>query len=83
MKKWTDRLGTEVSERLGACRNTKEDLPELINARWEWMKENGKDKDGYTKEDAAVCVFELLDSNGQYGLTDLTKEEYDAIISTS
>ena len=38
------------------------------------MQDAGKDKEGFTKEDALVAVLELLDSNGQD--IDLTTDEY-------
>jgi hypothetical protein len=41
------------------------------------MREKGKDREGYTKEDALVCVLDLLDCNSQY--IDLTRAEYDAL----
>ncbi len=77
MSKWTDSLKDDVFCRLCECKSQEEDVPVLINARWKWMKENGKNKDGLTKEDAVIFVFELLDSNSQYYLCDVTKEEYD------
>ena len=42
--KWTDKLSGEVYTRLCECRNTKADLPLLVNARWDYYKEIGKDK---------------------------------------
>ena len=79
VSRWTDKLDGEVLERLGNCRSTKADLPVLVNARWSWMKEQGKDQEGLTKEDALACVLDLLDSNGQWMLADLTREEYDEL----
>ena len=82
MGKWTEYLKetrSDVYGRLCDCHNTKEDLPALVNSRWEWMKENGKDKEGFTKEDALVQVLEWLDSNNQWQLADLTREEYDEL----
>jgi len=38
------------------------------------MKEQGKDKLGFTKEDALISVLELLDCNSQF--FDLTTDEY-------
>ena len=76
---WTDRLSGDVSTRLGECRSRKEDLPLLVNARWAWMKDQGKDQQGFTKEDAVVYVLDLLDANGQWYLADLTRVEYDSL----
>ena len=67
----------DVYHRLCACSNTKEDLPYLVNIRWMWMQSKGKDKQGFTKEDALVDILEWLDCNGQWELGDLTREEYD------
>lgn len=78
MKKWTDYLSNDVYTRLANCRSTKSDLNELVNAKWRSMREHGKDKQGFTKEDALVSVLELLDSNGQY--FDLTTDEYQDLI---
>ena len=69
----------DVYNRLCACSNTKEDLPHLVNTRWMWMQSKGKDKEGFTKEDALVDILEWLDSNGQWQLADLTREEYDEL----
>lgn len=74
-----DYLKTDVYERLCNCCSRKEDLPYLVNARWRIMQDKGKDKEGFTKEDALIQVLELLDSNGQWELGDLTREEYDEL----
>lgn len=79
MSKWTDNLSNDVSNRLGNCKSIKEDLPVLVNAKWAWLKKQGKDKEGFTKEDALIQILELLDSNGQNVLTDLTVDEYDEL----
>ena len=76
-KKWTEYLPWDVYHRLCECRTLREDVPLLVNAKWYAMKEAGKDKDGFTKEDALVCILDLLDSNSQY--LDLTRAEYDAL----
>lgn len=81
--KFTDLLmekKPDVYQRLCECRNTKEDLPYLVNIRWMWMQSVGKDKEGFTKEDALVNILEWLDSNGQWELGDLTREECDELI---
>ena len=44
-----------------------------------WMQSKGKDKQGFTKEDALVNILEWLDSNNQWWLADLTIEEYDEL----
>ena len=77
--KFTDMLDEKVSLRLAECRTHKEDIPILVNTRWMWMKENGKDKEGFTKEDALIDILECLDCNGQWRLADITREEYDEL----
>ena len=77
MKKWTEYLEAAVYIRLCECRNTKSDLPKLVNARWLFYKETGKAKQGFTKEDALVDILDILDSNCQY--TDLTEDEYNEL----
>ena len=67
---WLGVVPEDVFIRLSACRTRKADLPILVNARWKRMKEQGKDKNGYTKEDALICVMELLDCNNQSYLID-------------
>lgn len=74
---WTDYLSEGVERRLGNCHSSRSDIEELVNTRWFWMKEHGKDKEGFTKEDALVYILDLLDCNSQY--IDLTKAEYDAL----
>lgn len=73
---WIDNLPVDVHSRLCACRNTREDLPILVNAKWTFMKKKGKDKEGFTKEDALVAVLDHLDSNGQGFIYDLTHDEW-------
>ena len=78
--KWTDYLketNPDVYGRLCDCRNTKEDLLILVNSRWRWIQNNGKSE--LTKEDALVDILDWLDSNNQWKLTDLTREEYDEL----
>ncbi len=72
---WTDKITeTGVYSRLCNCTTQKSDIPFLVDAKWADMMLKGKDKEGFTKEDALVSVLELLDANGRY--FDLTKEEY-------
>ena len=79
-KSWIDFLPTDVNRRLSECKNTKEDIAVLVNARWRWLQERGKDKEGFTKEDALVDVLDWLDSNSQWQLADcLTKDEFDEL----
>lgn len=81
--KFTDLLkqrNPDVYQRLCECRNTKEDLTHLVNIRWMWMQSKGKNKQGFTKEDALVYILDWLDSNSQWQLADLTREEYDELI---
>lgn len=77
--KWTDRLKSDVLERLNNCKSIKADIPELVNAKWDLLKEKGKDKEGYTKEDALVDILELLESNGQDFGAELTVDEYNEL----
>lgn len=77
--KWTDYLKNDVSERLGNCRSLKSDLPDLVNAKLASFKQAGKDKKGFTKEDALVSVLELLECNGQDFGADLTVDEYNEL----
>ena len=77
--KWQDNLPSDVYNRLCSCSNTKEDLPILVNARWKYMKESGKDSMGFTREDALVFILDWLDSNNQWSLCELTREEYDEL----
>lgn len=79
MKSWTDRLPAAVYCRLCNCRSIKADIKTLTDARWAAMRDAGKDKDGFTKEDALVEVLELLESNTQ-GF-DLTQDEYSKLCS--
>lgn len=78
MMKWTDHLNASTYNRLADCHSRKEDIPELVGAKWAWMQERGKDKEGFTKEDALVSILELLDCNSQY--FDLTSDEYNELI---
>lgn len=76
--KWTEHLSNEVYNRLANCRTLKSDLPALINAKWLSMKEAGKDKQGFTKEDAVVSILELLDCNGCD--FEITMDDYNELI---
>lgn len=71
----------DVYRRLCECHNIKEDIQHLVDVRWMWMKSKGKDKQGFTKEDALVDILEWLDCNGQYQLADLTFDEYEELIA--
>ena len=75
MKKWTDRLSQPVFNRLAACRTIKADLPELVAAKYAQIKEEGKNE--FTKEDALICILELLDCNGFDA--DLPRDDYNAL----
>lgn len=74
MARWTDHLSPAVYNRLCNCCNSREDLKELVDAKWMNYVERGKHLEGYTKEDAVVDILDWLDSNGQY--IDLTSEEF-------
>lgn len=71
----------DVYGRLCECNNIKDDIQYLVNIRWLWLISKGKDKEGFTKEDALVDILEWLDSNGQWELADLTRDEYDQLIA--
>lgn len=78
--KWMDMLNEDVYRRLGNCRSIKSDIAKMVDAKWAWYRETGKDKKGFTREDALISILELLDSNGQYDLTDLSEEEYNELM---
>lgn len=80
MRSWTDKLGDEVYGRLVICRNIKGDIRKMVDAKWAWYRETGKDKKGFTRDDALLSILELLNSNGQYDLTDLSEEEYNELM---
>ena len=71
-------LSDAVANRLGNCRNLKSDLQELTDAMWKDLQDKGKDKQGFTKEDALIRVLEWLESNSQD--FDLTREEWNELI---
>ena len=79
MKKWTEYLPENVYMRLCNCRSSRHDLQTLVNCKWRAMKEAGKDKEGFTKEDALVQILDLIDMNGQF--CDISRAEYDALKS--
>ena len=79
MKKWYEYLPGDVYMRLCNCRSRRDDLQTLVNCKWYAMKEAGKDKAGFTKEDALVQILDLLDMNGQF--CDISRAEYDALKS--
>lgn len=74
---WTDKLPGDVRNRLGNCRSRRSDIEILVNVKWAAMVEEGKREQGFMKEDALVCILDLLDSNGQF--VDLTRAEYDSL----
>lgn len=76
-KRWTDKLPTDVHNRLCNCCSRRSDIETLVNVKWAAMVEAGKKDEGFTKEDALVSILDLLDSNGQF--FDLTRAEYDAL----
>lgn len=75
--KWVDNLPTDVYNRLRNCHSLKADIETLVNVKWAAMKANGKQEQGFTKEDALVDILELLDSNSRY--IDLTIDEYNSL----
>ena len=59
--------------RLAECRSIRSDVPVLARSVYKCRSaENSK----YTPEDALVYVFEHLDSNNQYYLTDVGEEQF-------
>ena len=62
-KHWTDKLPSDVWIRFYFQENIREDIEVLVNARWDWIKEEGKEKEGYTKADAIAYIMGLLRSN--------------------
>lgn len=74
MSRWTDCLPEAVYARLCNCQTIKTDLPTLVSAKWHDFVERGKDKAGFTKEDALISVLELLDCNSC--VVEITKDEY-------
>ena len=75
--KWTKYLDSDVEARLKQCCSLRSDIPLLVNAKWLSYKENGKDKQGFTKEDCLIQILELLESNSQD--FELTREEYNEL----
>ena len=74
MKKWLDFLPEDVYQRLANCNSVKSDIQKLVNAKWREYKELGKNKCGFTKEDALIYILELLECNSCD--IDLTSDEY-------
>ena len=74
---WTDYLPEDVHNRLCNCCTRRSDLEILVSAKWRKMAEGGKKEQGFTREDALVCILDLLDSNGQF--FDLSSGEYDSL----
>lgn len=77
MKKWTEKLPEAIYTRLCDCKTRKEDLQTLVNAKWGAYKEEGRDKRGFTKEDALIAILELLEWNSI--TINLTEEEYNKL----
>lgn len=70
------QLCPDVYRRLCACCNREEDLPYLVGTMWTHMKNQGKDKQGFTREDALVQILEWLGENGQWELADISQSMY-------
>lgn len=71
-KRWVDYLSEDVYIRLGECRTTKADLPELVKCRWATMEYP------FTREDALIRVLELLEANSCY--IELTTDEWNELV---
>ena len=81
VKSWTELLPDNVYNRLCNCCSRKTDIPILLDARWQWAQDTGRDKQGYTKEDCLTYVLELLDSNGLEDITDLAPIEWENLLN--
>lgn len=70
-----DDIEQEV-DRLSArrCVPALSKLQLLVDAKWRGYRELGKDKRGFTKEDALIYILELLDCNSCD--IELTSDEY-------
>ena len=77
MKGWLKYLSNDVYMRLCNCCTRKEDLQQLVNAKWRFYQESGKDKQGFTKEDALIAVLEHVECNGCD--FELTLDEYNEL----
>lgn len=75
-KGWLQYLSEDVYMRLCHCCTIKKDLQELVNAKWRAYQDAGKDKKGFTKEDALIAVLEHIECNGNDLGADLTVDEY-------
>ena len=74
--RWTEFLQQDVLARLANCCSRKQDIKHLVDARFKWYRETGRDK--FTREDALLFVLDLIASNSQD--IDLTEAEYKALI---
>ena len=81
IKSWTELLPHNVYNRLYNFCSHKADIPILLDARWQWAQDTGRDKQGYTKEDCLTYVLELLDSNGLEDITDLAPIEWENLLN--
>ena len=72
---WFDYLPHNVYMRLAQCQTIKNDLPILLNAKWQQVQDTGH-YNGYTKEDFLSDILDLLDCNGLDSVTELTIEEW-------
>lgn len=77
--RWIDYLPHAVYIRLANCQTTTGDLPTLLDAKWRWAQDTGH-YNGCTKEDLLVDILDLLDCNGLDCVTELTQEEWDALV---
>lgn len=75
--KWTDFLSNDVYDRLVNCKSRKSDILPIAQAKWNVFK--NAPNPVLDKEDALVTALDILDMNGNY--IDLTKDEYDYILS--
>lgn len=74
---WIDLLSGSTHERLANCTSRKEDIRELVQAKYTFRKASHPE---YQPEDALVYILELFDCNSID--CDLTKEEYESILSS-
>ena len=76
-KKWTEFLSSDVYQRLADCKSLKSDIVKLAQAKLAFEKNSHQN---YGAEDALVYILELFDCNSID--CDLTKEEYESILSS-
>ena len=69
-----DYLHFNVRLRLAQCQTTKDNLPILLDAKWQWAQDTGH-YSGHTKEDMFVDILDLRDCNGLDNVAEFAMEE--------